>query len=198
MRSFRSRHSTMSRMLQLPLDRQVREATVAEWMLLRIGSGGEDEILGSRIKAGDGDLPAWLLQDFLVIETRLAAGVILRWLKRRFANTGGSYWRSVGRNRARANHFKLPAIVPKNAIRNLIVPLLFVALELKHWACRKSFVSPLIAVNSFLKLTGPCFEKGIVAQMEDFREEGCRHRDNSLFPCGVCLTQPAAAQNVAA
>lgn len=56
------------------------------------------------------------------------------------------------------------------AIRNLDpLRVLFVANDLKDWACKKLLVIPFVAMNHVLRLTGPCLEKSIVAHMEDFK-----------------------------
>ena len=45
--------------------------------------------------------------------------------------------------------------------------LLFVGIDLKETLCKRWILSPLLALNALLQLTGPSFESGIVAHLED-------------------------------
>jgi 2-polyprenyl-3-methyl-5-hydroxy-6-metoxy-1,4-benzoquinol methylase len=45
--------------------------------------------------------------------------------------------------------------------------VLFVGIDLKEAFCKRWILSPLLALNALLRLTGPSFERGIVAHLED-------------------------------
>jgi SAM-dependent methyltransferase len=58
----------------------------------------------------------------------------------------------------------------KVSIRN-VDPLrvLFIAIDLKEQFCKRWILSPFLALNQLFRLSGPSFEKGIIAHREDMR-----------------------------
>jgi len=57
----------------------------------------------------------------------------------------------------------------KKIVMHEVDPLrvLFVGIDLKEALCRRWILSPLLALNALFRLTGPSFERGIVAHLED-------------------------------
>ncbi len=112
----------------------------------------------------------WHLRQRSAVGAMLRIAGILKEESRTAAEIAADPLEGIGQDRIIPDFQRL---FRRIAVRNIDpIRVLFVALDLKDWACRKFLLSPFIGINSILRLTGPCLEKGLVAHMEDFLRKG--------------------------